>query len=115
MPHTILEYSSNIKEKDNFSDLFKQIHQLLIDKFHANISACKSRAIEYQDFLVGNGEDTNFFVCLTIKILSGRSQEAKNNFTQSLSKILQNHFQESIKEGLKITIEIVELQFYHKL
>ncbi len=114
MPHTILEYSSNIKEKEKFSDLFHDIHQLLVNKLWANIDACKSRAIKYEDFLVGEGKESNLFVCLTIKILAGRSLEVKNEFANSMQKLLQDYFQKSIKAGLKISIEIVELEHYSK-
>ncbi|MDB2550949.1 hypothetical protein N9X24_03725 [Rickettsiales bacterium] len=117
MPHINLEYSSNIIEQDKkFSEeLFPKIHKLLTDDLGANINACKSRALKFDDFYLANGSD-KAFAFFEIKILPGRTKEKIENFSQNLLKLAQNYFSSSLeKKNLAICVNIVEMDFYNKI
>ena len=115
MPHLILEYSSNITEKDNFLGLFQQIHNLLAEKINANISACKSRAQVRDIYYIADGKPQNAFIHLTLKIMPGRDEQTINKLAASLMSLLQKHFAKSLQShNLKISLEIAELQHYYK-
>jgi len=73
MPQLILEFSSNILEKNNLVTLFQECHSILEKKLPTDIDSCKSRAIECHDYYIGNGEPNNAFVHISLKIMPGRS------------------------------------------
>ena len=115
MPHLILEYSSNIVEKEDFSDYFENAHNLLVEKISTNINACKSRAIKCNNYYLGDGNINNAFIHLTLKILSGRSEEMKTEIANALIDLTKDNFSKSLAAfNLKISIEVADLQTYFK-
>lgn len=117
MPHITLEYSSNIVEKNKqFSEnLFPKIHHLLVDDLGANINACKSRSIKFDDFYLADGQKNKAFIFFEIKILPGRTKEKIECFSQNLLKLAQNYFSSSLTEkNLAISVNIVEMESYTK-
>jgi 5-carboxymethyl-2-hydroxymuconate isomerase len=117
MPQLQLDFSSNIIEKNNFSNLFRECHSLLEKMLPTDINNCKSRAIECKDFYLGDGNEANAFVHLLLKIMPGRSMDVLENIGEMLQEILKNHFSHSLKKlNLQITLEIMELEkTYFKL
>ncbi len=115
MPHLTLEYSANIIDKPDFKNLFRDCHTALSATLPTDISGCKSRAIAHQDYYLGNGEATNAFIHVTLKIMPGRSREILDKVTQELLAIIERNFEKSIRElNLQITIEVSDLGFYLK-
>ena len=115
MPHIILEHSSNILEKDNFSDFFSDAHDMLVEKISANINACKSRAISCNNYYICDGNINNSFIHITLKIMPGRTKEQKEEVSVSLFNLLKSFFKRSLEDqNLQISVEIVDLAFYKK-
>jgi 5-carboxymethyl-2-hydroxymuconate isomerase len=110
MPHLILEYSDNVIEKNNFTDLFAQCHDFLAANLPTEIASCKSRAIGYSDYYVSGGQAKNAFVHVTLKILSGRSVAVLNKVGHQLLDMLNSYFVESHQHlQLQISLEIADL------
>jgi 5-carboxymethyl-2-hydroxymuconate isomerase len=118
MPHIVLEYSSNIAKKNiAFSeDLFPKIHNLLVKNLDADIEACKSRAIKFEDFYLSDGNKEKSFVFFEVKILPGRSKIKIESFSQNLLELAKNYFSNSVeKKNLAISVNIVEMNCYNKI
>ena len=116
MPHLILEYSKNLSNEINFKPLFLNLHQMLAEQLPTYIASCKSRCIAHEVFFLGNCTDENTFVHLTIKILSGRSDQNKNQIGTTILQILRDFFQPHANTPLQISVEIQELdQHYFKI
>ena len=114
MPHIIIEHSSNIDNKNDIIKLLPIIHDLLVSEISANINACKSRVYELDNYLVADNIKKSF-IHITIKIMSGRSEEQKNNFGNILLKKLNDFFKDLPNlSNLSISLEIAELQNYFK-
>jgi 5-carboxymethyl-2-hydroxymuconate isomerase len=110
MPQLLLEMSSNVKEQENINHLLQACHAILADRLPTDLASCKSRAIIYDTYCVGDGNSNNALVNLTIKILTGRTQETLTSIGNSIMAILKNYFIKSLQElNLQITIEISEL------
>jgi 5-carboxymethyl-2-hydroxymuconate isomerase len=110
MPQLILEYSANVLEQNNFTQLFKTCHEILAQKLPADLGSCKSRAIQHNIYYVGNGEPNNAFVHVSLKCMEGRSEEILQNMTQEILNVLQNHFAGSLKKlNLQISLQLGEL------
>lgn len=110
MPQLILEYSANVFEKNNSPELFKKLHLLLTEMLPTQLASCKSRAIEYNTYCVGDGNVDNAFVHINLKVLSGRSVDTLQNTGNKIIEILKNHFSESMQKlNLQMSVEISEL------
>lgn len=110
MPHLVLEYSDNVIEKNNFSQLFQQCHQILADMLPTDLMNCKSRAIECPVYYVADGKPDNAFVHLSLKIMAGRTDETLRKLGDQLMETVMEHFAESLKKKrLQISLEISSL------
>jgi len=111
MPQLTLEFSSNLLEKNNLTNLFKQCHTILSETLPTQLSSCKSRAIKCKRYVVGDGHPDNAFVHINLKVLPGRTLEKRNILGEKIMETLKQFFSDSInKLNLQITLEIMELQ-----
>ena len=110
MPHLILEYTDNVKEKINLQALFTPCHAILEKNAPTDLSSCKSRAIKQTHFYIGNGAPPYAFVHLTLLLAEGRPLSTRQNIGQQMLKVLEEYFAQSSKElNLQITVEVKEL------
>ncbi len=110
MPHLILEYSSNLIEKNNFEKLFAQYNPLLAETLATDITGCKCRAVEVKDYYIGNGDANQAFVHMELKILRGRDNAKQREIGVKLMELARTHFAESFKKlTTQLTLEIVEI------
>lgn len=103
MPHCIIEYSKNIEQQIEVSDLLEAAYQGALESELFNPADIKCRAIAYEHYT--SGDDVSGFVHVTVKILEGRSQEQRNVLSSMI-------FQHVKKQGLahtSLTVEIVDI------
>jgi 5-carboxymethyl-2-hydroxymuconate isomerase len=117
MPHLILEYSSNVYEKDNLTEVLSKINKFLTEMLPTELANCKSRAIEYNTFCLGDGNARNAFVHVNLQIMPGRDIDKLTTVGNGVINILKDYFHQSTRQlNLQITLEIVELtKTYFKL
>lgn len=118
MPHLILEYSKNLREERNFSPLFAKLHQILHTVAKAAIESCKSRAVEYSLYQVGDGNEKKAFIHLEMRLAENRTDQVKQEAGKQALLVLQEYFIKSLKElDLQITVECTEFSrdFYFKI
>lgn len=110
MPHLILEYSNNIITTENFNQLFDKLHHLLEKELPTQLSSCKSRCMAHSLFFIGDQDENNAFVHLTIKILAGRADAKKSQIGEKILLLLNDFFR-SGADGLNInfSVEIMDL------
>lgn len=109
MPHLMLEYSKNVKEKASFETLFYQLHQILVTVCSASLESCKSRAVPHEIFYIGDGDVKNAFVHLEIRLADGRPFKVREAAGKQMLEILREHFSQSLKDlNLQITVESKE-------
>lgn len=111
MPHVTLQYTDNLKILPSFSQLFSEVHQIITTTIGIKIDNCKSKAIRFNDYYIGDGSDSQGFVHMEIKILEGRNNKIKSELGKRVLKTLKVYFKESIELlDLQITIEIIDIQ-----
>lgn len=111
MPQLILEHSANIFEKQNLTKLFQTLHQLLTENLPTQLANCKSRAIEYTTYYVGDGNPNHAFVHINLKVLPGRDFATLQNTGEKIMEESKNYFTESAQKlNLQISLEISELE-----
>ena len=111
MPQLILEHSSNILEKNIVFTALKKINIFLNETLPTDLSSCKSRAVEYDTYCIGNGDKNNAFIHVNLKVMPGRNVDKLNEVGNGLIYILKECFCESAQSlNLQITLEIDELK-----
>jgi 5-carboxymethyl-2-hydroxymuconate isomerase len=109
MPHCILEYTSDIYEKDSILHFFKNLHDLLVDTKEFGLEAIKSRAVKPDRFYMGNGEN-NHFVALTIWILPGRAKSFKKELSGKIIRLMEQNFKKpENSKGFSLSVKIDEI------
>ena len=111
MPHLTLEYTANLDEWANDSDLLRSLHQLLHSVAGIRIENCKSRWRMVEEWVVGKGEGESAFLHLDLRFLEGRPLGTKQAVGTGALDLIQKHFA-SIPEdlGLQITVEIQDIK-----
>ena len=93
MPHITIEHSSNFSTS-GIVKLFPEIQNIMasIKEGNFDLEQCKVRAVSFDEYLVGSlNQDESAFLHVTIKILAGRSLEAR----QRLAKSVMSHLHKS--------------------
>lgn len=107
MPHAILEYSANILDDADFSHMFAQLHQLLVDQGKCRLDDIKSRAIGCEHYRVGDGDERNAFAHLTLCLLEGRDVDTLQRLGEACLELMQTFYGNSLAEQrCDLTVEI---------
>lgn len=110
MPHCIFEYSANIADVPNWPQIILKVHDKLISTGLFVAEDIKSRVLRHESFVIGNGEQNQSFITLTIQILDGRSDEMKCELARMASEILIGAFPKSLAgQKCSITVQISEI------
>lgn len=81
MPHCIIEYAEGIKSQIGTKELIDAVHIGIKKTAIFDIQKLKSRAIAYEHY---NLVEADFFIHVTLKILSGRSFEIKKLMSENI-------------------------------
>jgi len=104
MPHCIIEYSKELENKIKPTELIDKVYRGTLKSNLFEDEDIKTRTIEFENHQTGNKKIN--FINVTVRILSGRSQELR----QLLSKSILNEFEDINIQAISITIEICEIE-----
>lgn len=111
MPHLVLEYSSNLLEKRTLSGVFKKCHAILAEMLPTEVNSCISRAIEFDQYYIGEGQLNKAFIHVRLRLKTGRTFETLQKASESLLMAIKEYCKESgEKLNLQISLEVIELQ-----
>ena len=118
MPSIHFEYTNNLRISGKIKSLLKEIHHILVDVVKTDLQTCRSLITPYSDYVVGNGDDSNAFMQLSIKMLPGRSDEIKNKLGKILFSKLQHTFHdelENLNTEIRVYLQDVDIKHYYGL
>lgn len=114
MPHLILELSDNIKISKQLNQLFAKLHHVLAEKLPTQLSSCRSRCIIHPLFFIGDQNEKNAFVHLTLKILPGRDDAKKKSIGKELFDLLDDFFRAGQNQlNITLSVEILDLDNHY--
>lgn len=87
MPHVIIEYSDVLEAQITRKDLLNAAHQAVEDSGLFNAVDIRSRTQSFDNFRLG--AEKNSFLHITIKLLTGRSDEQKAALTTGVVTALR--------------------------
>lgn len=103
MPHCIIEYSRSLESAIYTEKLIQAIQEAAISSDLFEASHIRARAMPYDHFI--SGYQVENFIHITLKILSGRSQQQKKRLSEMVLKALEGMGLHSIS----LTVEVVEM------
>lgn len=101
MPHIIIELSDNLAQNAPF--IVERIQQSAVSCGLFDSASVKTRAQIYQHFVLGNHSDS--FIHVQAKILSGRTDQQKQDLSDCLIDCLHHHWP---KTGC-LSVEIIDM------
>lgn len=111
MPHLILEYSSNLLEKTTLSGVFKKCHVILTEMLPTEVNSCISRAVEFGQYYIGEGQSDKAFIHVSLRLKAGRTFKTLQRTSESLLAAITDYCKESSEKlNLQISLEVIELQ-----
>jgi 5-carboxymethyl-2-hydroxymuconate isomerase len=84
MPHTVIEYSENLREEARAAGLAASVHRAVLGSGMFPPDAVKTRAYPASDFCLGTKGDRARFVHITVSLLAGRTQEQKQTLSAAV-------------------------------
>lgn len=118
MPNLTLQYSGNLDIDTH--DLLLELHGVLFDsQLFEYKHDIKSRAIQFDEFLIGDGLEKNAFIHLQVCVLNGRTTEQLQQLNeQLLQKIKDNQkfIHTDVTKEIHLSVEVVEMnkEIYRK-
>ncbi len=106
MPHVIIEHTESIAPAVRQSGLLKNVHLVVVNSGLFSADAVKSRAVSYQDVCWGKNAVPAEFAHVTVKILSGRTTEQK----QQLSKAVFDALAAALPDVQKLSVDIHDME-----
>ena len=101
MPHITVEHTDDI---ENVDALVSDLHHSLAGQETVTLGAIKSRSIAVQNAFVGEAQNGSM-VHVTLKLLSGRSDERRAKMTGDLLTIVKS----KVANNVSVTVESVDL------
>ena len=116
MPQISIEYSSNLGDAFDPRGFAAQVHALVVASVDTELASCKTRLIELEDVLIGDGSPGNAMIHVDLRILSGRSEAQKQQLGREVMAALGEAVRHPGGLKLQLTVEVRELDRanYHK-
>ncbi|MCF9033801.1 5-carboxymethyl-2-hydroxymuconate Delta-isomerase [Acinetobacter nectaris] len=118
MPNLTLEYTGNLDI--DTQELLLELHQVLFDsKLFEYKHDIKSRAIQFDEFLIGDGREKNAFIHLKICVLTGRTTAQLQKLNEALLQTIKDNqafiHADMLKE-IHLSVEVIEMnrEIYRK-
>ncbi|MCB1542452.1 MAG: 5-carboxymethyl-2-hydroxymuconate Delta-isomerase [Rhodoblastus sp.] len=110
MPHVIVEYSANLEEDVSPRDLIDRVHATIVATGVFPIGGVRTRAERRDVYRVADGDPSNAFCAILIRIGRGRDEETRKRVSQAVLATLADITADAFaKRGLSLSVEIQEI------
>ncbi|MCF8999100.1 5-carboxymethyl-2-hydroxymuconate Delta-isomerase [Acinetobacter nectaris] len=118
MPNLTLEYTGNLDI--DTQELLLELHQVLFDsKLFEYKHDIKSRAIQFDEFLIGDGREKNAFIHLKVCVLTGRTTAQLQQLNEALLQTIKDNqafIHTDMIHEIHLSVEVIEMnrEIYRK-
>jgi 5-carboxymethyl-2-hydroxymuconate isomerase len=110
MPQITIEFTKNIAHLTSYRSVALALHDLLVDEISSSLGDCKSRLVEIENYVIGDGSFDQAFVHVTFSIMSGRSQALKESLGAKALRIMTEVMPSTVAQcSIQITVDIRDL------
>ena len=104
MPHCVIEYSKTLNSKVKPGELVEVVHSCVVSSGLFEASHIRTRAIVYEDYIIGY--PVKDFIHVTLKILSGRNQQQKKGLTD----LVLGELEKIVSTSVSLTVEVIDIE-----
>jgi 5-carboxymethyl-2-hydroxymuconate isomerase len=110
MPHVVVEYSRNLEQSVDISELIRVVHDALVATNAFPLEAVRTRGAPRNDFRIADGDPRNAFLAIVGRIAPGRPQAVRHELGKALFEAVRGYLSE-VSEAipLSITVELQEI------
>lgn len=109
MPHIVIEYSSNLRDRLGLDALIERLHATAIGTGVFPPGGTRTRAVERTHYRIADGHPDNGFVHVTVRIGHGRDLETRRRAAQTVFDALCEHLEPLYERSpLGISFELQE-------
>ena len=110
MPHIVVEYSANIRERIALDRLLERLHETAIGTGVFPLGGTRTRAAERAAYRIADGHPDNGFVHVTMRMGHGRDADTRMRAAQTVFDALCAHLAPLFDSApLGISFEVQEL------
>jgi len=91
MPHIVVEYSSNVRDRLDLDRLIERLHTTAIGTGVFPLGGTRTRAAERTRYRIADGHPDNAFVHVTLRIGHGRDAQTKERAARAVFDALCEH------------------------
>ncbi|RZL63637.1 MAG: 5-carboxymethyl-2-hydroxymuconate Delta-isomerase [Variovorax sp.] len=109
MPHLVVEHSTNLGQLP-LADLLPALNrQLTASPEILDETDLKTRVVGVDQFRVGNEADGRAFVHAQLRLLSGRSPEAKRDLSERIAVVLRQFVPRPAGVLVQLSVEVIDM------
>ncbi|MBM0205725.1 5-carboxymethyl-2-hydroxymuconate Delta-isomerase [Micromonospora sp. STR1s_5] len=110
LPHIIVEYSANLEPNLDPQRLVDALHRAALGTGVMPIGGLRTRAERRDVYRVADGDPSNAFVAVLVRIGEGRDAETRRRIADTLMQALETETREIFaRRGLGLTVEVQEI------
>lgn len=116
MPQVTIEYSANAASAFDPQTYALRVHDLLVEHVETELASCKTRLVQHDRTVIGDGASANAMIHVDLRILTGRTGEQKKQLGQAAFAALEAAVTKPDGLELQLTLEVRDLdrENYHK-
>lgn len=111
MPHIIVEYTPNPRNLPFDAMLASVNHHLAQSPEVADEADLKARVIPAQHYRVGVADSGRGFIHVTIRIMAGRNEQAKKDFSQRVVDGMLEHMPAFDGMTVHLSVDVVDMEW----
>lgn len=109
MPHLIVEYSSNLGDYPEAQALAELTASVCASPEVKHESDLKARFVRTGSFAIGTAGGERAFVHAQLRLLAGRSPEAKQDLAERVARVLRRTTPRPAGALVQLSVEIVDM------
>ena len=118
MPHLTLEFSANVFDDGDVTNLMTRLHRALVDIAGFRLSDLKSQVRRCDPFVIGDASGDQAFVNLDIRTFAGKTAAEKRAIAECARAVLAESFNASMEAfdcDLSVQITEIDRESYARL
>ena len=110
MPHVIVEYSANLEPALDVPMLVRNVHDAVLDSGIFQIGAVRTRAERRDLCVVADGDPTNCFIHIEVRMASGRDGAARKRLAEAILATVATDTRDVYAQaGMGLSVEVREI------
>ena len=118
MPVINFEYTANLNIEKKIKNFIKEMHEALVEIIKTDLYTCRSMITPHDKYFIGDGDNENAFMQLSVRILPGRDKAIKDKLGNELLTIMQKTFSDEsgkLNTQMRVYLTEVEIDCYYGL